>query len=90
VNQEVTESSEVQQLRVQLYQVNGSDSSRRCNCDTAACSNSGTVNCVCKSECGINLLDPIQREVICRVIQPTCDNINLLRRLVEVEQCHQL
>jgi hypothetical protein len=33
VDHEITESSEVQQLRVELYRVNGSDYRRR-NCDT--------------------------------------------------------
>jgi hypothetical protein len=34
VNREFAESSEIQQLRVELYRVNGSDYSRS-NCDTA-------------------------------------------------------
>jgi hypothetical protein len=55
VDREITESSgsiaaaedsEVQQLRVQLYRVNGSDSSRISNCDTADGSNCEIVNCV--------------------------------------------
>jgi hypothetical protein len=46
VDREITESSEVQQLRVQLYRVHGSDSSRRSNCNTADGSNCEIVNCV--------------------------------------------
>jgi hypothetical protein len=45
VDREITEPSEVQQLRVQLYRVHGRDY-RRSICDTAACSNSGIVNCI--------------------------------------------
>jgi hypothetical protein len=54
VDREITESSwsiaaaedsEVQQLRIQLYRVNGSDYSRR-NCDTADDSNGVTVSCI--------------------------------------------
>jgi hypothetical protein len=67
VNQEITESSEVQQLRVEWSRVNGKDYRRRCNCDTADGSECVTVNCECKSECGINSLYPIWREVTCRV-----------------------
>jgi hypothetical protein len=67
VDREITESSEVQQLRVQLYRVNGSDSSRRCNCDTADGSNCEIVNCVTVKASGINSLDSIRREVFCRV-----------------------
>jgi hypothetical protein len=46
VDREITESSEVQQLQVPLYRVHGSDSSRRCNCDTADGSSCEIVNCV--------------------------------------------
>jgi hypothetical protein len=46
VDREITESSEVQQLRLQLYRVNGSDSSRRRNCDIADGSSCEIVNCV--------------------------------------------
>jgi hypothetical protein len=58
---------EVQQLRVQLYRVNGSDSNRKCNCDTAEGSNCNCELYECKSECGINSLNQIMREVICRL-----------------------
>jgi hypothetical protein len=67
VDREITEFSEVQQLRVELYRVNGSDSSRRCNCDSADGSNCNCKLYKCKSECAINSLDPRRREVICRV-----------------------
>jgi hypothetical protein len=46
VDREITEPSEVQQLRVQLYRVNGSDSSQRRNCDTTDGSSCEIVNCV--------------------------------------------
>jgi hypothetical protein len=68
VDREITEPSEVQQLRVQLYRVNGSDSSRRCNCDTADGSNGEIVNCVNVRASGINSLYAIRREVICRAL----------------------
>jgi hypothetical protein len=45
VDREITESSEVQQLRVELYQVNGSDY-RTSNCDNVDGSNCKIVNCV--------------------------------------------
>jgi hypothetical protein len=45
VDREITESSEVQQLRVELYRVYGSDY-RISNCDTADGSNCEIVNCV--------------------------------------------
>jgi hypothetical protein len=45
VDREITESSEVQQLRVELYRVNGSDD-RISNCDTADGSNYEIVNLV--------------------------------------------
>jgi hypothetical protein len=45
VDREITESSEVQQLRVELYRVNGSDN-RRSNCNTANGSNGVTVSCI--------------------------------------------
>jgi hypothetical protein len=66
VDRKITESSEVQLPRVQLYRVNGSVSSR-CNCDTADCSNWEIVNCVNVRGSGINSLYPERREVICRV-----------------------
>jgi hypothetical protein len=46
VDREITESSEVQQLQVELCRVHGSDSSRRSNCDTADGSNCVIVNCM--------------------------------------------
>jgi hypothetical protein len=46
VGREITESKEVQQLRVELYRVHGSDLSRRCNCDTADGSTCVIVNCI--------------------------------------------
>jgi hypothetical protein len=46
VDREITESSEVQQLRVQVYRVNGSDCSRKCNCDAADGSNGESVKCI--------------------------------------------
>jgi hypothetical protein len=45
MDREITESSEVQQLRVELYRVNGRDYSRS-NCDTANASNGVTVSCI--------------------------------------------
>jgi hypothetical protein len=75
VNQEVTECSEVQQLRVEWYREHGKDYIRRCNCDTADGSNVITVNCVIVRASGINSLDPIRREFISRVTYPTRDNI---------------
>jgi hypothetical protein len=45
VDREITESSEVQQLLVELYQVHGSDYMIS-NCDTADGSNCVIVNCV--------------------------------------------
>jgi hypothetical protein len=67
VDREITESSEVQHLRVELYRVNGSDY-RRCNCDTADDSNCKIVNGVNVRASGINPLYAIRREVTCRVI----------------------
>jgi hypothetical protein len=46
VVREVTESSEVQQLRVEWYRVHGKDYIRISNCDTADGSNCEIVNCV--------------------------------------------
>jgi hypothetical protein len=66
VDCEITESSEVQQLRVELYRVIGSDY-RISNCDTADCSNCKIVNCVTVRASGINSLYPIRREVTCHV-----------------------
>jgi hypothetical protein len=45
VDREITESSEVQPLRVELYRVHGRDYSRS-NCDTLDGSNCKIVNCV--------------------------------------------
>jgi hypothetical protein len=45
VDREIIESSEVQQLRVELYRVNGSDY-RISNCDTVNGSNGVTVSCI--------------------------------------------
>jgi hypothetical protein len=45
VDHEITESSEVQQQRVELYPVNGSDYRIR-NCDTVDDSNCKIVHCV--------------------------------------------
>jgi hypothetical protein len=45
VDREITESSEVQHLRVELYRVNGNDY-RISNCDTADGSNCEIVSCV--------------------------------------------
>jgi hypothetical protein len=45
VDREITESSEVQQLQVELYRVNGSDY-RISNCDSVDGSNCEIVNCV--------------------------------------------
>jgi hypothetical protein len=74
VDREITEFSEVQQLRVELYRVNGSDYITT-NCDTVDGSNCKIVNGVNVRASGINSLYPIRREVICRVTHPTRDNI---------------
>jgi hypothetical protein len=66
VDREITEYSEVQQLRVELYRVNGSDY-RTSNCDTADDSNCEIVNGVNVRASGINSLYAIRREVTCRV-----------------------
>jgi hypothetical protein len=66
VDREITESSEVQQLRVELYQVNGSDY-RTSNCDTVGDSNCEIVNGVNVRASGINSLYAVRREVTCRV-----------------------
>jgi hypothetical protein len=68
VDCEITECSEVE-----LYRVHGSDSGRRCDCETADDSNFNCELCECKSECAINSLYQIRSEVICRVIYPTRD-----------------
>jgi hypothetical protein len=73
VDREITESSEVQQLRVELYRVNGSDY-RINNCDTVDGSNCKIVNGVNVRASGINSQYPIRHEVTCRVIHPTRDN----------------
>jgi hypothetical protein len=67
VDREITESSEVQQLRVDLYRVNGSDY-RRSNCDTADGSKCEIVNCVNVRASGINSLYAIRREVTYRAL----------------------
>jgi hypothetical protein len=64
VDRAITESSEVQQLRVELYRVHGSDY-RTSNCDTANCSNCEIVTCVNVRASGINSLYQIRREVTC-------------------------
>jgi hypothetical protein len=64
VDREITESSEVQQLRVELCRVPGSDY-RISNCDTVDGSNCKIVNGVNVRASGINLLYAIRREVIC-------------------------
>jgi hypothetical protein len=46
VDREITESSEVQQLRIELHRVNGRDYIRRHNCDTADGSTCVIGNCV--------------------------------------------
>jgi hypothetical protein len=74
VDREITESSEVQQLRDELYRVNGSDY-RTSNCDTVDGSNCEIVNCVNVRASGINSLYAIRREINCRVIHPTRDNM---------------
>jgi hypothetical protein len=58
--------------------VHGSDYSRS-NCDTA---DGSICNCElfeCTSERAINSLDPIRREVICRFIHQTRDNMYVRR-----------
>jgi hypothetical protein len=62
----ITEFSEVQQLRVELYQVHGHDYSRS-NCDTVDGSNCKIVNGVNVRASGINSLYVIRHEVTCRV-----------------------
>jgi hypothetical protein len=74
VDREITDSSEVQQLRVELYRVNDSDY-RISNYDTVDGSNCKIVNGVNGRASGINSLYQIRREVTCRVIHPTRDNI---------------
>jgi hypothetical protein len=67
VDREITKSSEFQQLRVELYRVNGNDY-RISNCDSADGSNCEIVNCVNLRASGINSLYSVRREVTCRVI----------------------
>jgi hypothetical protein len=67
VDREITESSEVQQLRVELYRVNGSDY-RTSTCDTVDGSNCKIVKCVKVRASGKKLLYAIRREINCRVI----------------------
>jgi hypothetical protein len=55
MDREITESSEVQQARVKLYRVNGSDY-RTSNCDTVDGSNCKIVNVVNVRASGINSL----------------------------------
>jgi hypothetical protein len=66
VDREITESSEVQQLRVERYRVNGSDYSIS-NRDTVDGSNRKIVNGVSVRASGINSLYAIRREINCRV-----------------------
>jgi hypothetical protein len=66
VDREITESSEVQQLRVELNRVNGSDY-RISNCDTVDGNNCKVVNGVNVRASRINSLYPIRRVVTCRV-----------------------
>jgi hypothetical protein len=73
VDREITKSSEVQQLRDELYRVNGSDH-RTSNCDTVDCSNCKRVNCANVRASGKNSLYWIRSEVTCRVTHPTRDN----------------
>jgi hypothetical protein len=88
VDREISESSEVQQLRVELYRVNGSDYSRS-NCDTVDGSNCKIVNGVNVRVSGINSLYPIWREVICRVIHSTRDNIISAGIMCSKEECQR-
>jgi hypothetical protein len=91
VDHEITESSEVQQLRDELYQVNGSDY-RTSNCDTADCSNCEIVNGVNVRASGINSPYQIRREVACHVTYTqhvtisshtnTCSSYKNLRRII--------
>jgi hypothetical protein len=75
VDRETTEPSEVQQLRVELYRVNGSDY-RISNCDIVDGSNCKIVNGVNVRASGINSLYAIRREVNCRITHPTCDSMH--------------
>jgi hypothetical protein len=79
VVREITESSEVQQLRDELYRVNGSDYSRSI-WDTVDGSNCKIVNGMNVRASGINSLYPIRREVNCRALHSTRDNILRLRQ----------
>ena len=45
-------------------------------CDAAEGSNCNCKFCDCESECAINSLYQIRREVNCRVIHPTRDMLN--------------
>jgi hypothetical protein len=67
VDHEITKSSEVQQLRVELYRVNGSDY-RISNCDTVDGSNCKIVNGVNVRASGRNSLYPIRGKVTCRAL----------------------
>jgi hypothetical protein len=74
VDREITESSEVQQLRVELYRVNDSDC-RISNSDTVDDSNCKIVNGVNVRASGINSLYAIRREVTCCVTYTQRDNL---------------
>jgi hypothetical protein len=74
VDREIIESNEVQQLGVERYRVNGSDYSIS-KCDNVDGSNCKITNGVNVRASGINSLHAIRREVTCRVIHATRDNI---------------
>jgi hypothetical protein len=67
----VKSSSPVNSIVIALYR----NDYRRSNCDTADGSTCVIVNCISVRASGINSLYPERREVICRVIHPTRDNI---------------
>jgi hypothetical protein len=67
----IAESSEVRHLRIELYRKDY----RISNCDTADDSNCEIVNGVNVRASGINSLYAIRREVNCRVIHPTRENL---------------
>jgi hypothetical protein len=72
VDREITDSSEVQQLRVELYGKNY----RRSIWNTADGSTCVIVNRASVRASGINSLYAIRREVTCHVTHPTRDNIH--------------
>jgi hypothetical protein len=77
VDREITESSEVQQLRDELYRVNGSDY-RTSNCDTVDGSNCKILNGVNVRASGINSLYAVRREVTCRALYT--QHVTILRK----------